>query len=144
MKLPSFFVLVLLGACSSSKEAPAPGPTPTPTTSAPAPTTSAPAPTTPAPAPGSSGKFAGACTVVVSGTVVCTEYPGEATVVQAACVKAGSTSIQTSFSPERCPTANLSGKCPMPGGTVNFYYAPSPIEAMKTACVNGGGTWTAP
>lgn len=138
MKLPSFFVLVLLGACSSSKEAPAPGPTPTPTTSAPAPTTPAPG------SPAAPGKFAGACTVVVAGTVVCTEYPGEATVVQAACVKSGSTFAQTSFSPERCPTANLSGKCPMPGGTVNFYYAPSPVEAMKTACVNGGGTWTAP
>lgn len=129
-------LMLVVTACSDQvkETAPTAGATP------PAAATAAPTPPPAAAAPG----FAGSCTVTVAGTVVCTDYPGTAATVQEGCTKSASADVKTSFAAGHCPTAGLVGKCNMVGGTVNYYYQPSPLEAMKLACSNSKGTWVNP
>ncbi|MFH1809996.1 MAG: hypothetical protein ABIJ09_14720 [Pseudomonadota bacterium] len=125
-------VLVLSSMACSEKKLDAPPP-PTAEPSAPAGNI--------APPPAAAG-FAGSCTVTVSGTVVCTDYKGNPEAVKQGCTKSASATITTAFAESHCSTDGLTGTCAMPNGSVNHYYAPAPVEAMETACRNGGGSWS--
>jgi len=140
MKIGLLCVALLFAglACSDKpKEAlPPASPTPPPAAAAAAPT--------PPPAAATVASFAGSCTVTVAGTVVCTDYNGNAAKVQEGCTKSASGDIKTSFAAGRCPTAALVGKCSLVDGSINYYYQPSPVAAMQTACSNSKGTWANP
>lgn len=119
------------GGATPKKEPPAKGTAPAPA---------------PAPAPAQLA-FAGTCTVTVPvgagipDVVVCTEYNGVAAEIEKQCTASNRASTKTQFSPDRCPTAGLVGKCSFPHGHhVDFHYS----AGGEPACKNAGGTWTAP